>query len=422
MARSKTLVTWVPIITSLLDVDWYKLTMWQFVLHRYPQLNVRYALTNRTKRVRLTEHIDIAALRAQLDHARSLRFTAKEIEYLRGRKRSAPAGPLFQEDFLKFLTTYQLPPYTLSQGADGQFQLEFPGSWIQTILWETIALAIVNELYYRSLLDPMSQLERIAVFEEGSKRLAGKIEMLRVQPKVRITEFGTRRRFSREHQRRTVETFAERSPHQIVGTSNAYLAMDLGLTPIGTHAHELFMALSGLMHDSDEQILASHNKVLQDWWNEYGEDLSIALTDTYGSEFFFRDMTYKQACLWKGLRQDSGIPFQFADRAIAFYMHHGINPQGKIIVFSDGLDAQTILKLSDHCGNRIQPAFGWGTNLTNDLGISALSLVVKLVESNGHGTVKLSDNLEKATGRPEDIQRFARIFGYSSRFAEECRY
>ena len=35
------------------------------------------------------------------------------------------------------------------------------------------------------------------------------------------------------------------------------------------------------------------------------------------------------------------------------------------------------------------------------------------------GLVKLSDNLNKATGKPEDIERFKRIFGYENTSSQE---
>ena len=91
-------------------------------------------------------------------------------------------------------------------------------------------------------------------------------------------------------------------------------------------------------------------------------------------------------------------------------------------IFSDGLDVATMISLHRHFEARIKPSFGWGTNLTNDLGPKPLSLVVKVTRANGHGTVKLSDNIAKAIGAPEDIERFKRIFGYRATLNQECRY
>ena len=182
------------------------------------------------------------------------------------------------------------------------------------------------------------------------------------------------------------------------------------------------MIFSGIFHGSDEEIRASHQKVLDIWWQEYGEPLSIALTDTYGSDFFFRDFTEEQAQNWRGLRQDSGDSIMFGEKAIAFYNRLGIDPREKLIVFSDGLDIRKIVEIAERFTGRIKVAFGWGTNLTNDLGLKPLSLIVKAIEANGYRTVKLSDNLAKAMGDKEDIDRFIKIFEYSNTFSEALVY
>jgi nicotinate phosphoribosyltransferase len=409
----------MPIIQSLLDTDFYKFTMGHWVFKRYPDVPVRYAFTNRTARVRLADYIDAADLRRELDHVRTLRVNPSELHYLRGTNEYG-AG-IFSEAYLQFLQTLRLPPYELAC-VDGTYQLEFSGAWSEAIYWETLALSIINELYYRTLLARLSAFERDAVMATGTLRLADKIQLLRTRPDITFSDFGTRRRFSGSWQAYVVRALAQEIPAQLLGTSNTALAMQYGLLPVGTLAHEMFMVMAGIMADHDDTIRASHNRVLQEWWAEYGPGLSIALTDTYGSAFFFRDMTAEQARLWKGLRQDSGDPMAFGEQAIAFFERHGIDPRDKLIVFSDGLDLDTISKLADHFAGRIRVSFGWGTNLTNDLGLAALSLVIKVVEANGQRTVKLSDNLAKATGEAHDIERFKRIFGYTVTTFEECKY
>ena len=329
---------------------------------------------------------------------------------------------MFKEDYLEFLKTLELPEYRLLRVGD-TYQLHFSGSWSRAIYWETFALSIVNELYCRSSLAKVSRFERDTVRAYGVRRLLDKIEMVKASPGLTFSDFGTRRRFSREWQDYVVRALSEElSPKQFLGTSNVHLAMKHGLVPMGTSAHEMYMVMSGLMHGSDKEIRASHNQVLKDWWSEYGEGLSIALTDTYGTDFFFGDMTKEQAHAWKGLRQDSGNPFEFGDKALAFYAKHGVDARDKLLVFSDGLNIHKMLYISKNYNGKIKTTFGWGTNLTNDLGIKPLSLVVKVTKANGHGTVKLSDNLAKATGSPEDIERFKRIFGYSKKHYLECQY
>lgn len=410
----------MPIIESLLDIDFYKFTMGQVAFHRYRDMPGKSAFINRTKKVHIPEFVDEDELRKELDHARTLRFSKSELHYLRGTNEYQER--MFSEDYLEFLAGLQLPEYDLRK-VGGQYELEFPGKWSELTYWETVALSIVNELYYLHFMRKPSKFEREKVYAEGVRRLAEKIDILKKRPDITFCDFGTRRRFSRDWQDYVVQTLAEElPPTQFLGTSNTYLAMKYSLLPMGTDAHERAMALSGIFHGSEAEIRASHNKNLRDWWDEYGWGLSIALTDTYGTDFFFSDMTPKQSILWKGLRQDSSDPFVFVDKAMTFYQRCGVNTQEKLIVFSDGLDVETIVKLADYCKEKIKATFGWGTNLTNDLGFPALSLIVKLIESNGHGTVKLSDNLAKALGKPEDVERFKRIFGYTGTEYKEVKY
>lgn len=409
-----------PIITSLLDIDFYKFTMGQLAFKRYPDVPVTYAFKNRTKRVCLAGHIDLGELREELDHVRTLQFNKSELHYLRGTNEYRER--MFGEDYLQFLANLRLPSYQLAKGG-GDLFLEFSGNWAEAIYWETIALTIINELYYRSILKGLSWFERNSVFATGQLRLSEKIKRLKERPEITFCDFGTRRRFSKFWQDYVAQSLASELPsNQFLGTSNTYLAMKYGLLPMGTSAHELFMVMAGLMADADGGILQATGRVLRDWWEEYGWGLSIALTDTFGTDFFFRIMTQEQARDWKGLRQDSGDPIEFGEKAIAFYDSHGVNPREKLIVFSDGLDVDLIFKIADRFRNRIRCTFGWGTNLTNDLGFPALSLVIKTVRAAGRGLVKLSDNLAKAIGQPADVERYKEIFGYTGNRYEECRY
>lgn len=407
------------IIQSLLDLDFYKLTMAQVAWKHFPNIPVQYSFKNRTTSINLSDYISEEELRLELNHVRQLRFTDEEIAYLR-ENQYFKAG-FFQEDFLNFLRGLRLPNVDVKKENTG-YKIDIRGTWSETILWETLVLSIVNELYYRSLLSKTNR-ELSEARREGLRRLNHKIKILKRNPKVIFVEFGTRRRFSRDWQEFVVRRLAAELPNsQLLGTSNVLLAKKLNLRPVGTFAHEMFMIFAGIYHDSDNDVRASHNKVLQVWWETYGEPLSIALTDTFGSDFFFQDFTKEQAQNWRGLRQDSGDPIEFGERAIEFYKQKGIDPKTKLILFSDGLELGTILRLNKHFFGRIKVSFGWGTNLTNDCGFKPLSLVVKPVRSCGQPIVKLSDNIAKAIGRPEVIERFKRIFDYHTRFDEACTY
>ncbi len=409
-----------PIINSLFDLDHYKLTMGQFVFNRYPDVPVKYAFNNRTK-FKLAEVIDERDLRRELDAVQELKVQPDEIAFLRTLRNNGK--PLFSEGYLNFLANVKLPPYTL-EVRDGNFKMEFPGRWSEAIYWETLTLSIVNELYYKALIKDYASGQIEDLFKEGNKRLDSKITTLSDFPDIRFLEFGTRRRFSRAWQDYIVKRLKQETPTQMTGTSNIHLAMKYDLKPQGTMAHELFMVMSGIMHRNDDEIRASHNQVLTEWWDEYGVGLSVALTDTYGTDFFFKDITQQQAEDYKGMRQDSGNPNLFGNRQVQFYQKRGIDPKQKFFVPSDGLTLETVTQIQDEFRGRIIPVYGWGTNLTNDLGFPPLSIVVKAVEANGFGTVKLSDNPAKAMGSKEDIERFMRIFEYDpDKYAyERCRY
>ncbi len=419
-----------PIIHSLLDVDFYKDTMGQAIFHRHPAVPVQLALQNRHKRVRLADCIDLSQLRENLEHVRSLRFTRQELHFLMGTFEYHQ--PLFKLDYIRFLQTLRLPDFHLDV-RDGQLVLEFSGEWASVTRWETLALQVVSELYGAIRARDSLSLERDKLWREGDRRLDRKIAIIKASPTITFSDFGTRRRFSRAWQDHVVSRLAEEFPaesafednRQFRGTSNTLLAMKYGLTPVGTNAHELPMIYSAIYRKEDEKAgyLVSSQRVLEDWEAEYGLDLSIFLPDTYGNDYFFakivpRDMLER----WRGSRHDSGPPKEYGDKCIRIYEAAGIDPATRLIVFGDGLDAPLIAELERYFRGRIQTTFGIGTNLTNDLGPAAPSIVVKPVRANGLPVVKLSDNLAKASGDPAEIQRMKRLVGYTVDFSENCRY
>lgn len=410
-----------PIIKSALENDFYKFTMGQLIFEKYKEAPVESALKNRTTDILIADMVDLGELREQLDEVKMKRFNRTDLFFLRGI--NVYGDRMFKEEYLKFLENFRFPGYSITT-INGQYKLDFDGKWSEQTYWEIPALAIVNELYYRSLIKKknLTRFAKDLIDVNGKSRLAEKIQILKTNPDITFCDFGLRRRFNGMWQEYIDEVLMEEVPKQFLGTSNTYLAFKLGLLPMGTSAHELFMGLSGIMHNDETTIKASHNQVLRDWWDLYGYGLSVVPTDTYGTDFFFEDMTEEQARLWKGLRHDSGDPIVFGEKAIIFYKKFGIDPLEKLLVFSDGLDIVAIVKIYNHFKGRIKTTFGWGTNLTNDMGFKALSLVIKLVRSCGHGTVKFSDNLAKAIGEPKDKELFKKIFGYVGNDYEECKY
>src|SRR5579862_6140558 len=103
-----------PIVRSLLDTDFYKLMMLQMIWGLYRDVQVTFSLINRTARVRIAQEIDERELREQLDHARTLRFTKKEMIWLAGNSFYGRAH-IFDAKFLAWLSDFALPEYELDR-------------------------------------------------------------------------------------------------------------------------------------------------------------------------------------------------------------------------------------------------------------------------------------------------------------------
>src|SRR3982750_2846829 len=97
-----------PVVRSLLDTDWYKLAMLQFVWKHFAGTRVRFTLINRTEAVRLAGAVDEAELRRQLDHARGLRFTKSELIWLAGNTFYGQRN-IFDAAFIEWLAGFSLP-------------------------------------------------------------------------------------------------------------------------------------------------------------------------------------------------------------------------------------------------------------------------------------------------------------------------
>ena len=403
-----------PIIQSLADLDFYKVSMAYLVWKKHKNVQVAYSFKNRTKGIDLKKHINQFELIEEVSHVMSLRFTDTEIAYLRSRN-------LFCEEFLTDLKALQLPPIDLVWHSDKDFDFIIKGSWWETIWWETLLLSIVNELYARSCgVHP----EKTPIIKKVEERLRPKIEGILENPWIRFAEFGTRRRASASIQDMIVWIMKNKCPDNIIGTSNVKLAQKYDLAPIGTMAHELFMAYSGIYQDDpDIGLVGSHNKVLRDWTDLYRGELSIALNDTYGSDFFWRDLRSEQALVWKGWREDSGNPFIRIPQAINALRAKGADPKTKTCVPSDSLNLRLIIALGNaylqELGGMV---FGWGTDLTFDIeDVQTISIVIKITEASGYEVAKLSNNIEKANGAQVAIDKAVKAFQYNCNYREVCR-
>jgi len=370
-----------PVIHSLLDTDLYKFTMWQAMLHRHPATQAEYTFVCRNQPAYpLAELVD--GVNQQLDHLCSLKFGADELAYLGGLR-------FMRSDFVDFLRIFHFQREFISARAVGdQLEIVASGPQVHVMAFEIYVLAIVNELYFR-------RFDQTAALAEGRRRLKAKIERLKAfaneAPRTHPFEFfdfGVRRRFSGDWQREVVATFKREVPQYFRGASNVLFARDLGLVPIGTMAHEYLQTFQTL----GVRLRDFQRAALEAWVQEYRGDLGIALTDVVGMDAFLNDFDLYFAKLFDGLRHDSGDPIVWGEKALAHYAKLRIDPHTKRLVFSDGLDFDRAIQLHHHFSDRTQCGFGIGTNLTNDMGLRTLHIVMKLTHANRQPVAKLSDS------------------------------
>jgi nicotinate phosphoribosyltransferase len=434
-----------PVTRSLLDTDFYKLLMLQFIWKHYPKTQVQFTLYNRSASgpVDTFSHEELIE---QLDHAREMRFRRSELVWLAGNTFYGRRG-IFEPAFLEWLERdFRLSDYELSV-KNGHFHLSFDGLWTDTTMWELYSLSIISELRTRANLKKLSEFALDILYARAKTKLWSKIERLRGVPNLTVADFGTRRRHSFLWQEYVVEAMAANLGTGFTGTSNAFLAHKHDLEAIGTNAHEIPMVLAALAPpDDDEALKASQYQVLEMWQKTYDGALRIMLPDTFGTTQFLEGAP-DWAADWTGQRIDSKDPYIAGDEYIAWLKTRGRDPHSKLIIASDALDVDDILGLHAYFGGalrkgttvsdfrsaadfddrrkwtpgrRIRFSAGWGTLLTNDFrdcdpsGSSAfdpISLISKVSSVEGRPAVKLSDNYAKALGPPVEIERYRRVFG-----------
>lgn len=394
-------------VQSLLETDFYKISMAQFFFHNYPTIPVKveWKCRGNEKLGFLKEQLD-----EFLDYFCSLRFKQEEIDYLK-------QFSWFTEDFLNYLLRWYPLRHQIKTGVDenGQLTIVAEGPEIDVIHFEIPVLAAVSEYYMRHTAKEQGK-DIIKLEEEGIKNVDLMIDQLKAcyadGHKFTFADFGLRRRFSRDYQEKVVKRFIERAPEFFVGTSNVLLAKQLGVKPIGTFAHESYMALQ---NHPEIPIGAVQRKMLDGWAKEYRGDLGIALSDIFGFRAFLRDFDKYYAKLFDGCRHDSGDPIIWGNMLIEHYKKLGIDPTTKVGCWSDSLNAQKCVDIAKTFSGRIKVSFGVGTAITNSTPLKPLNMVMKLVEANGKPCVKLSDSLGKSMCHDESfIEYVKQQYNYKS--------
>ena len=433
-----------PVIRSLLDTDFYKLLMLQFIWKHFPNTRVEWSLVNRHPAVRIAEIIHIEEFKVQLQHVRGLHFRKSELVWLAGNTFYGYRG-IFEPAFLEWLERdFRLSDYQF-RVRDGQIDLTFEGPWTATTMWELYVLAILDELKTRAQLKTLSEFGLDILYARAKTKLWNKIERLRGVPGLSVADFGTRRRHSFLWQEYVVVAMAANLGSNFIGTSNAFLAHKHDLEAIGTNAHEIPMVLAALASD-DAELRASQYRVLELWQQTYEGALRVMLPDTFGTTQFLANAP-DWVTDWTGQRVDSKDPYAAGDEYIEWLNARGSDPREKLLIASDTLDVDIILSLHAYfagkiangaapadfrsaadfydphkwmADRRIRFSAGWGTLLTNDFrgcnpndgtGFDPIGLICKVSSVEGRSAVKLSDNYSKVLGTPEEIERYRRVFG-----------
>jgi len=385
-----------PIIKSILDSDLYKFTMQVAVIKHFPRLKVRYNFTDRNNTV-YPDGFDKLVM-SEIKEMEKLYLTSDEKIFL-----TEKCGSYLPPTYIDFLNGYKFDSNEVSVKLNNKNNLSVTveGYWYRTILWEVPIMAVISELYFREIG------QTIDIDSFNSQDIA-KLQMM-IDHNAFFCDMGARRRYSFDNQERIVKLFSTTSNNVFVGTSNVYLAFKQNTKPIGSIAHEFFMVIACVYG------VQQANKIAMDLWLDtykYNQ-LGTILPDTFTLDYFLKSFEYKYASNFNSIRHDSGDPYIFSDKVIDHYKSLNIDPMTKTIIFSDGLDVETSIKIKEYCVGKIKSSFGIGTNLTNNVGAKPLNMVIKisevLVDDCWIDAVKLSDNKGKHTGKPEEIELYKNI-------------
>lgn len=402
------------VVSSCLDTDLYKISMQACIHKHFSDADVEYVLINRSTDVELTyEAVDW--IRDQVMSWDKLRYQPDEIEYLKKELSYLPPA------FFDFLPTVRLNPQeevSIVYNGGSDLKVNVKGKWDIVMWYEVPILATISEAYFKFVDTDWDM--------EGQRELAMDKARRLVEAKCPFSEFGTRRRRSRDIQRLVAKaisdsvgpTSANPSPF-FIGSSNVAIAREMGFKPVGTVAHELIMGVAAY----DNDCINANQRSMEVWVDTVGPDhTGVALTDTYGTQYYLKNWKEPYLSYYTGVRQDSGDPEEFTAIISQFYKAKGIPPNQKRIIYSDALTVEKCLKYRDVAYKYgLVPAFGIGTYLTNDFHKKSdpsqksvpLNIVIKLSKVNGNLAVKLSDNVGKNTGDAEEVKRVKELIGYS---------
>lgn len=389
------------IIESLLSTDAYKFSMGQAIFHQFATYKTTWAFKCRNKDVIFTPEM-LKEIKEQVDAYCNLRFNEDELSWLKKNL------PWIKEDYIDFLRFWHPRREeilindikTLSYCDDTcGLTIEAKGTWLNTSMYEIAILQIVNEVYFAF------------TYGAGAKDIEFQTKTIEKFTKIKngeydigaFSEFGLRRRYSKDMQDWLIKFIIDQKIPGFVGTSNVYLAKKYGVKATGTMAHEFIMCVGQGTHCWNPSY--SNKFMLEAWVKEYGIANGIALTDTIGTDSFLLDFNQTYATLFSGVRHDSADPIEWGEKMIAHYTKLGIDPTTKTLLFSDSLNFERATNIKKHFEGRCKVAFGIGTYLSNPLD-NPLNIVMKVTDCNGTPCAKISDIQGKSMCKDEDYVKY----------------
>lgn len=384
-----------PIVTSLLETDAYKFSMGNVIFKQFNNYTTTWTFKCRNEDVKFTDEM-VQEIREQFDYYCDLKFTNEELDWLKTNSPWLSDGYI---NYLKFwhpvreevfINENNIVPYN-----DCGLAIEAKGTWLNTSMYEIAILQIVNEVYFSFMYDIE---EKEAIFRKNTERKLKDLGSCKYQL-GKFSEFGLRRRLSKDSQEWLVQQLVNYQACGFVGTSNVYLAKKYGVKATGTQAHEWYMAFQ-----SKFELNPAYSNMfgLKTWVNEYETKNGIALTDTIGTDVFLKDFGLTYATLFSGVRHDSGDPIEWGEKIINHYKKLNIDPKTKTLLFSDSLNFEKAAYIYNYFKDKCNVAFGIGTYLAGIQDETPLNIVMKMTECNGCPVAKISNTPTKGMCRDNE--------------------
>lgn len=400
------------IIHHLSQTDAYKLSMAYVIYHLYRKYKTGWSFKFRNMKDHLAVMTPakmqewVEEIQKEINHLATLRWTEEEISFI---SKKMPWLTLDGGLFLDWLRNFQVKAEDILvfiENGELRIETDEKASWLQSTFYEIYLLVIVNETGFRLFYnyDELLESHKRNTDKKFEKLLSGEYVL------GAVSEFGLRRELSEEAQEYVIKKFMAHRDElkakgtNYVGTSNVYMSMKYGTTPIGTMAHEFIMGVG--QGDPAKNPTYSNRFAMESWTQIYGVLNGIFLTDTITDKMCRMDMDFKFASSFKGVRNDSGDPIEWGENWINHYEKLGIDPKTKTLLFSNSLDFKRADEIYRHFAGRVNVAFGIGTYLSNDTFVNPFNIVMKMTTCNGHPVAKISDDAGKGMCKSEEFVNF----------------